>query len=60
MSAIGFATNDSGVAVPVVAALVTVPAAFALCARARRKSAAPQAPDDTPVPGVGEPAKVLP
>jgi hypothetical protein len=34
MSAIGFATNDSGVAIPVVAGLVAVPAAYALCVRA--------------------------
>jgi hypothetical protein len=34
LSAIGFATNDSSVAVPVVAGMVALPAAFALCAAA--------------------------
>jgi hypothetical protein len=60
MSAIGFATNDSGVAVPAVAALVAVPLAFALCARAGRAPARPAQSSDTRVPDVSEPAKVLP
>ncbi|MCW2505477.1 MAG: hypothetical protein JWO79_3761 [Actinomycetia bacterium] len=60
MSAIGFATNDSGVAVPVVAALVAVPMTFALCAGALRGPSGKGGTPDTPVPGVGEPAKVLP
>jgi hypothetical protein len=59
MSAIGGVTNDSSVAIPLVAALVAGPAAFALCARV---SARPRTPTgrDTPVPGVPEHAQVLP
>lgn len=34
LSAIGFATNDSSVAIPVVAGMVAVPAALAICAAA--------------------------
>jgi hypothetical protein len=33
LSALGFATNDSGVAIPVVAGMVAIPAAYAICAR---------------------------
>jgi hypothetical protein len=56
MSVIGGATNDSSVAIPLVAALVAVPIAFALCARV----AEPPPPADTPVPEVTEAAQVLP
>jgi hypothetical protein len=36
LCAVGFATNDSSVAVPAVAALVTLPATLAICAAAAR------------------------
>ena len=56
---LGFATNDSGVAIPVVAMLVAVPAALAVCARvaaspacrsAQLSAAAMPAGQETPVP----------
>jgi hypothetical protein len=55
LGAVGFATNDSGVGIPAVAAVVAVPAALAACLLAGR-----DAVDDTPPPGAGEPVQVLP
>lgn len=65
-SAIGFATNDSSVAIPVVAGMVALPATFALCVaaatRTRRDSAGTgrSGEADTPVPEVARPTEVLP
>jgi hypothetical protein len=44
LSLIGFATNDSGIAIPAVVALVAVPAALVLCTSALAPSAAPDSP----------------
>jgi hypothetical protein len=66
LSAIGFATNDSSVAVPIVAGMVALPATFALCAaaaaRTRRDVAGTGGSTgaDTPVPEVARPTEVLP
>ncbi len=75
LSFIGFATNDSSVAIPLVAGMVAVPAVLAICAAAFSAGSAvpatvrdggpgatpvPPATPDTPVAEVARPTEVLP
>jgi hypothetical protein len=58
MSVLGGLTNDSSVAIPLIAALFALPVTLAVCVRAHTRPR-PTKPD-TPVPGMNDRAQVLP
>ncbi len=62
LSAIGFGTNDSSVAIPVVAGMVALPAVFAVCAAVIAATPRDDAgtAGDTRLPEAAEPTEVLP